>query len=107
MATSTAAAAAERARSPWVKPIVEVLTSKRKNSWTGIAELQKAAMGEVPDKQALVVTALRADHVKGRANRVKRGKELQVMLALITLKQHGKVEKRGKGATAEFRWIHD
>ena len=92
----------ENSRSEWVKAILEVLEASPRK-WISNDELIEAAAPFVTHAQAEKVYALRVKGEHSKAERIRRGKRLQIMLATITLAQYGKILQRGKGKTKQFK----
>lgn len=92
----------ENSRSAWVATILEILESKPRK-WHSNEELVTVAGPCVPVAQAEKVYALRVRGKHAKAERIARGRRLQVMLATITLVGYAKIEQRGKGPTKQFR----
>lgn len=91
-----------KTRSVWVRAILRAFNRK---SWTGVADLYRAAAMSVPVAQALKVYKKRINAGDPKAVKIKRGRAMQLMLSTITLVQHGKIEQRGRGETKEFRLL--
>lgn len=98
-----------KARSPIFQAILE---NTDKRSWTSRAELVQKVGHLIPRKMALenyeYRIGRRISTQDSQKVQVERGKDMVVMLALITLCQTEKMEKRGRGKDeAEYRRLVD
>jgi hypothetical protein len=107
---AVATTAVLRTRSPWVTAIMKTMVANP-GRWVAAQELRKVAMKTVPEEQAITVYKLRCGKGKPKkewddvATQIKKGRHLQVMLACITLVQHGKLDQKGRGETKAFKLI--
>lgn len=92
----------QKARSPLVNAILNTLTPKR---WTGRDDLVEAVKKFIPDEVALKACDERIPVARTapRAERIRRGQAMQVMLTCITLFQYAKIEQEGRGDTKKYR----
>lgn len=88
------------ARNPMIAAIFENLDRRR---WVSRDELLEMVGKHIPTKVALVTYEKRINQGEGKKTQIARGKAMYLLLACITLVQHGKLEQTGRGESKKYR----